>query len=129
MSSLTEQSEQRKKRLQELKRTAEQIKFKQYEPESKELKKLKTIQPALGPTASDTVEKRAQEISEKVVEEEAQKSKELDLTNLKPKKPNWDLKRDLEKKLEKLEKSTLLQISNLIRERLREKGDLTDSQF
>ena len=38
-----------------------------------------------------------------------------DLNALAPKKPNWDLKRDLEKKLEKLERRTQNAISDLIR--------------
>ena len=37
-----------------------------------------------------------------------------DLFNLAPKKPNWDLKRDVEKKLAKLEKKTQSSIAELI---------------
>ncbi|XP_075070277.1 coiled-coil domain-containing protein 12 [Mixophyes fleayi] len=44
---------------------------------------------------------------------------EVDLTNLAPRKPDWDLKRDVAKKLEKLEKRTQRAIAELIRERLR----------
>ena len=39
-----------------------------------------------------------------------------DLTNLAPRKPDWDLKRDCAKKLEKLEKRTQRAIAELIRE-------------
>ncbi len=38
-----------------------------------------------------------------------------DLTNIQPKKPNWDLKRDLERKLAKLKPKTDHAISTLIR--------------
>ena len=38
-----------------------------------------------------------------------------DLAKLAPKKPNWDLKRDLERKLEKLERKTQIAIGDLIR--------------
>lgn len=46
---------------------------------------------------------------------------EIDLTNLAPRKPDWDLKRDVAKKLEKLERRTQKAIAELIRVRL--KGD------
>ena len=44
---------------------------------------------------------------------------ELDITNLAPRKPDWDLKRDIAKKLEKLEKRTARAIGEIIRERLK----------
>ena len=40
--------------------------------------------------------------------------------NLAPRKPDWDLKRDVSKKLTKLEKRTQRSIAVLIRERLME---------
>ncbi|XP_043921941.1 coiled-coil domain-containing protein 12 isoform X2 [Protopterus annectens] len=48
---------------------------------------------------------------------------EVDLANLAPRKPDWDLKRDVAKKLEKLEKRTQRAIAELIRERLRGQED------
>ncbi|EEB10425.1 coiled-coil domain-containing protein, putative [Pediculus humanus corporis] len=44
---------------------------------------------------------------------------ELDISNLAPQKPDWDLKRDISKKLEKLERRTHKAIAELIRERLK----------
>lgn len=44
---------------------------------------------------------------------------EIDLTNLAPRKPDWDLKRDVAKKLEKLERRTQKAIAELIRVRLK----------
>lgn len=41
-----------------------------------------------------------------------------DFTNLAPRKPDWDLKRDIGPKLEKLERRTQRAIAELIRERL-----------
>lgn len=38
-----------------------------------------------------------------------------DLFNIAPKRPNWDLKRDMEKKLAKLERKTAESIHTLIR--------------
>lgn len=48
---------------------------------------------------------------------------EVDLLNLAPRKPDWDLKRDVAKKLTKLEKRTQKAIAELIRERLQEGKD------
>ncbi|XP_072390018.1 coiled-coil domain-containing protein 12 [Diabrotica undecimpunctata] len=45
---------------------------------------------------------------------------QLDVTSLAPRKPDWDLKRDVAKKLAKLEKQTQKAIAELIRNRLRE---------
>lgn len=42
-----------------------------------------------------------------------------DLSNLAPRKPDWDLKRDVAKKLERLEKRTQRAIAELIRDRLK----------
>merc|ERR1711956_67315 len=44
---------------------------------------------------------------------------ELDFVNLAPRKPDWDLKRDIAKKLEKLERRTARAIGEIIRERLK----------
>nr|CAG4642226.1 EOG090X0KZ2 [Eurycercus lamellatus] len=52
---------------------------------------------------------------------------EIDLLNLAPRKPDWDLKRDVAKKLAKLDKRTQRAIAVLIRDRLLEtknEGDL-----
>ncbi|XP_038078219.1 coiled-coil domain-containing protein 12-like [Patiria miniata] len=43
---------------------------------------------------------------------------EVDLVNLAPRKPDWDLKRDIAPKLEKLERRTQRAIAELIRERI-----------
>ena len=66
-----------------------------------------------------------EEITDKVKEELENEDKgvvmeSLDFTNLAPKKPDWDLKRDIAPKLEKLEKRTQKAIAELIRERLKE---------
>ncbi|XP_058119264.1 coiled-coil domain-containing protein 12 [Anopheles ziemanni] len=45
---------------------------------------------------------------------------DIDIVNLAPRKPDWDLKRDVSKKLEKLERRTQKAIAELIRERLKE---------
>lgn len=65
------------------------------------------------------------EIADKVKEELENEDKgvlmeNLDFTNLAPRKPDWDLKRDIAPKLERLEKKTQKAIAELIRERLKE---------
>ena len=51
---------------------------------------------------------------------------ELDIVNLAPRKPDWDLKRDIAKKLEKLEKRTARAIGEIIRERLKADTEAED---
>ncbi|CAF0846881.1 unnamed protein product [Rotaria sordida] len=45
-------------------------------------------------------------------------TEDVDLLSLAPRKPDWDLKRDVEKKLKRLEKRTTRAIAELTRERL-----------
>lgn len=54
--------------------------------------------------------------------------KEIDLLNLAPQKVDWDLKRDLQKRLNVLEKRTHRAIVQLISERFKEKNDQDDQQ-
>lgn len=87
-------------------------------------------QPAEG---QDTVEAQAEILAEatrKQAEEEDKADKPLDLLKLQPKKPNWDLKRDLDRKLQVLNVRTDNAIARLVRERIqnaqraaREKND------
>lgn len=53
---------------------------------------------------------------------------EIDLQNLAPRKPDWDLKRDVAKKLEILERRTQRAIAEIIRERLRSNEGQVDLQ-
>lgn len=69
----------------------------------------------------DTLEKQAAALAaetKKQAEEEAKADKPLDLFKLQPKKPNWDLKRDLERKLEVLNVRTDNAIARIVRERI-----------
>lgn len=47
-----------------------------------------------------------------------------DLNTLAPRKPDWDLKRDIEKRISKLERRTQRAIAELIRERLKGEQNL-----
>ncbi|KAL9095735.1 MAG: hypothetical protein Q9165_002167 [Trypethelium subeluteriae] len=69
----------------------------------------------------ETLEAKAEALAvevKKKVEEDAKDDKELDLFKLQPKKPNWDLKRDLDKKMERLNTRTNNAISRLVRDRI-----------
>lgn len=69
----------------------------------------------------ETLEIRAKEISDatqKQAEEEEKAEKPIDLFKLQPKKPNWDLKRDMQRKLERLNVQTDNAIARLVRERI-----------
>lgn len=68
-----------------------------------------------------TVEAQAAEIAE-AVKEQAQKDEDgdqpIDLFKLQPKKPNWDLRRDLDEKLKILNVRTENAIARLVRQRI-----------
>ncbi|KZZ97245.1 mRNA splicing factor, Cwf18 [Ascosphaera apis ARSEF 7405] len=70
---------------------------------------------------AETLENRARELA-KEAEEQARKEKEeaapIDLFQLQPKNPNWDLKRDLNEKLKILNVRTENAIARLVRERI-----------
>lgn len=74
------------------------------------------------PETYETVEEVAINLAiEAITEGDKNKNKdvsEVDLFSLQPKRPNWDLKRDLEKKLERLKPRTDAAIAKLVRERL-----------
>ncbi|KKY23958.1 putative coiled-coil domain-containing [Phaeomoniella chlamydospora] len=70
-----------------------------------------------------TLEEKAHELSEKAREQAAKEEEEaekagIDLFKLQPKKANWDLKRDLDKKKEILNVKTQNAIARLVRERI-----------
>lgn len=87
--------------------------FRSYQPESDALKE-------------DVVpEAKAGDVSEHIKDEIAKENQglvinELDFVSLAPRKPDWDLKRDVAPKLDKLERRTQKAIAELIRERLKE---------
>lgn len=69
----------------------------------------------------ETIEKKAAALAEETkrqAEEEEKADKPLDLFKLQPKKPNWDLKRDLDRKMEVLNVRTENAIARLVRERI-----------
>ncbi|KAK1688775.1 cwf18 pre-mRNA splicing factor [Colletotrichum godetiae] len=91
-----------------------------YDPETRG-PKLGFEAPPTQDLENPTLEELAADIEADVKQkaaEEAQDDKGIDLFKLQPKKPNWDLKRDLEKKLEILNVRTDNAIAKLVRERI-----------
>ncbi|KKY35177.1 putative cwf18 pre-mrna splicing factor [Diaporthe ampelina] len=79
--------------------------------------------PTLGPE-DQTLEEQAAELEAEVrrkAAEDAGDDKGIDLFKLQPKKPNWDLKRELDRKLDVLNVRTDNAIARLVRQRLQEK--------
>ncbi|KAG0251561.1 hypothetical protein BG011_007517 [Mortierella polycephala] len=122
---MDEASKKRKERLEQLrKRKLEStangdkdvsLSFRNYTPINNDLKAKdsKITTPA---DIGDTIEKQMEGIVENTIKEEEEKrSKDVDIFALTPMKPNWDLKRDIEPKLLKLEKKTRAAIIELIR--------------
>ncbi|KAH8730259.1 cwf18 pre-mRNA splicing factor-domain-containing protein [Phaeosphaeriaceae sp. PMI808] len=90
-----------------------------FDPETRNVKLGFENQPIADPTS--TLEYKAQQLAletKQQQEEETADDKGLDLFKLQPKKPNWDLKRDLEQKTKPLEVQTENAIARLVRERI-----------
>ena len=90
-----------------------------YDPEAKGPKLGFEAPPTLA--VEQTLEQQAREVEEEIrkkAEEEEQDDKGVDLFKLQPKKPNWDLKRDLEKKLDILNVRTENAIARIVRDRI-----------
>ncbi|KAH9848905.1 mRNA splicing factor [Lenzites betulinus] len=136
--SLAEASESRKARLTALRKRkageatddaggeeAPVIKHRSFDPETRTLKKRGQEEDV---EMEDTVEHQIEGLAEKIIAEDAaRRAQDLDLFNIAPKRPNWDLKRELDKKLSKLERKTQESIHTLIRQRLAaQKGQSDD---
>ncbi|XP_056635362.1 coiled-coil domain-containing protein 12 [Diorhabda sublineata] len=93
--------------------------FRSYKPLNNDLNDY-TIEPADPGDVTKEVEDQLESAKSSVVIDQ------LDVTSLAPRKPDWDLKRDVSKKLEKLEKQTQKAIAELIRERLKESKQTED---
>ncbi|BGP37877.1 hypothetical protein JCM10450v2_001813 [Rhodotorula kratochvilovae] len=102
--------------------STEAFKFRNYDPDTGKARKHARTDEA------DTVEQQVHGLTDAAIaQDEIQRAQELDLTNIQPKKPNWDLKRDLDRKLSKLKPKTEMAISQLIRKRLQaQRGTATE---
>ncbi|KAL0570813.1 hypothetical protein V5O48_011149 [Marasmius crinis-equi] len=131
--SLAEAADARKARLLALKKRKEGktdddepvLKNRNFDPATRTLKKHTQSDDV---DMQDTVEKNVEGLAEQIItEDEKKREEELDIFNIAPKRPNWDLKRETDKKLAKLERRTQEAIHTLIRQRLAaQKGDSDD---
>ncbi|WRT70574.1 uncharacterized protein IL334_007572 [Kwoniella shivajii] len=90
--------------------------FKQrnYDPETRNLRKRGEED-----DNDDTVEKAVEGLAEQIIKEDEEKRKEeLDLFNIQPKRANWDLKRDMNNRMSKLDRKTNEAIATIFRQRL-----------
>ncbi|XP_060077240.1 coiled-coil domain-containing protein 12-like [Ylistrum balloti] len=90
--------------------------FRSYKPQDESLKE-QSIPVAKPADVAEKIQSQLEASTTKEVVEE------VDIMNLAPRKPDWDLKRDVAKKLEKLEKRTQRAIAELIRERLKSSNE------
>jgi coiled-coil domain-containing protein 12 len=91
-----------------------------FDPATRNVKLGFDSQPISDPTS--TLEYKAQQLAlESKVAQDAEKSNDnagLDLFKLQPKKPNWDLKRDLAAKIKPLDVQTENAIARMVKERI-----------
>ncbi|KAF2872419.1 cwf18 pre-mRNA splicing factor-domain-containing protein [Massariosphaeria phaeospora] len=90
-----------------------------YDPETRNVKLGFDSAPIADKTS--TLEYKAEQLAletRKTQQEEENEDKPLDLFKLQPKKPNWDLKRDLQEKTKSLDVLTENAIARLVKERV-----------
>ncbi|KAJ8461863.1 hypothetical protein ONZ45_g18143 [Pleurotus djamor] len=118
--SLAEASEERKARLLALRRrkagedsdNQPVLKGRNFDPVSRSVRKHQSDDDV---NMEDTIEQNVQGLAEKIVnEDEERRAQELDVFNIAPKRANWDLKREMDKKLARLERRTQESIHTLI---------------
>ena len=116
------------------------VKFRNYTPADEELQNAEaeeTEEPSSkrAKTSDDKPKSKLEEALEKTKQEvqagtttTATSKEDATLTAMAPKKINWDLKRDIQPKLDKLEKRTQKAIVQLLRERLAREADEAAAQ-
>ncbi|KAI7861977.1 mRNA splicing factor [Spinellus fusiger] len=128
---MEEEAQKRKERLESIRKrklsksqdsientdTEKKLSFRSYIPNDETLKQHANI--VTPDDIGDTIESETKHITKEVLSKATEKEKEeVDLFNLAPKKANWDLKRDVEKKLEKLDRKTQRAVLQILRQRL-----------
>lgn len=124
IGSLEEQALKRKERLKNLQQRVKTKVVVELPAENAAVEEMDTSTSASNEeNGSAAKSKSADVVSEMETQLEALKApfvvEEIDIQNLAPRKPDWDLKRDVSKKLEVLERRTQRAIAELIRDRLR----------
>lgn len=109
---------------QSLEVTARYLSGRNYDPETKGAKLGFEAAPSAG---KETLERKAAELAleaKRQSEHEEKLDKPLDLFTLQPRKPNWDLKRDLDRKLDILSVRTDNALARLVRERIQNQQEV-----
>ncbi|CAD6992508.1 coiled-coil domain-containing protein 12 isoform X2 [Ceratitis capitata] len=135
LGKLTEQSLKRKERLRQLREKANKSDKDIGSEEGEKLPKpiFRSYKPQNENTEGEILEQEPSGDIEKAVEGQLELLRqpmiidEIDIANLAPRKPDWDLKRDVAKKFERLERRTQKAIAELIRDRL--KKNQSDQEF
>ncbi|CAB54866.1 Pre-mRNA-splicing factor cwf18 [Schizosaccharomyces pombe] len=140
MSSLDEVAESRKQRLAELRKIKQLenktrdsqevqknvIEHRNYDPEV-QAPKMGFVEP---PNMIESVEALSKEIEEKtkrkIEEQSSVPVEELDLVTLRPKKPTWDLERDLKERMRSLETQNQNAIAFYIQQLISERAHSTE---
>ncbi|WFD36141.1 hypothetical protein MCUN1_003016 [Malassezia cuniculi] len=86
--------------------------FRSYDPVTGQAKQLTSYDELPDTVEKDTV----------IAQDTAMQAEQLDLTNIAPRRANWDLRRDLDKRLKRTERRQKEAILQLIRRRLAESG-------
>ncbi|KAI7849659.1 mRNA splicing factor [Circinella umbellata] len=116
---MEKEAQNRKERLAALRKRktesgSDSLQFRSYTPTDEKLKQQAQI--VTPDDIGETVESQTKDFTKEALAAAAEQEKEeVDLINLQPKKPNWDLKRDVEKKLERLDRRTQRAILEIIR--------------
>ncbi|OQO02784.1 hypothetical protein B0A48_11066 [Cryoendolithus antarcticus] len=98
--------------------TSRYISGRNYDPETKGPRLGFETAPHEGQETLEVKAARLAEETKQQAEADAAADKPLDLFKLQPKKPNWDLKRDLDRKMEVLNVRTDNAIARMVRERI-----------
>nr|CAB3228141.1 coiled-coil domain-containing protein 12 [Phallusia mammillata] len=100
-----------------------ELKLRNYQPISEDLKEVPVKKAEAGDVEAHIKEQLEGQTATPTVTDD------VDLLNLAPRKPDWDLKRDIKSKMDKLERRTQRAIADLIRERLKESTQADPSHF
>ncbi|KAJ2156584.1 hypothetical protein GGF46_005091 [Coemansia sp. RSA 552] len=134
MSSLEDESRKRKARLQKLggvnvKAGSEGLKLRNYTTEVEKETGISRPNPEGGDErAPDTVESSVSGLVEATISErrEAVENRELDMAAIAPKRANWDLKQDLQGRLDELKQENDVAVADIIRKRIQNSGSTED---
>ncbi|KAI9334262.1 mRNA splicing factor [Obelidium mucronatum] len=110
------------------------ITFRNYDPLTDHVKSLKASSEGAADAAPAATPAKTLETEAKAIEKDAQEllakqatvSETVEIASLAPRKPGFDLARDLERRMEKLEKRTNFAIAENIRKRFKDTHDISE---